>query len=315
MIDEVNTVSPYGIFPKERNLEDLIPRSLVILDKPSGPTSHQVSSWVQDICGMKAGHSGTLDPNVTGVLPMGLGSSVRVIDLLHAASKEYIAAVRFHSSISNDEVSSIVEDFTGEIYQMPPVRSGVKRRMRSRVIHGLEILDHHGQEYLLRVRCQSGTYVRTLCKDMGKVAGTGAHMMELRRTEAGGFTEEQSCSLHDLRDAFEFYKEDDGSWLSDLLLPYESALEIYPKMIIKDTAAGSVLNGADLAVPGILKMDGFYRDDKVVIFSAKGEGLAFGQALFDAQDIVDKQEGLVVRTERVFNPVGEYPRRWKEHKY
>ncbi|MFO8110400.1 MAG: RNA-guided pseudouridylation complex pseudouridine synthase subunit Cbf5 [Thermoplasmata archaeon] len=310
----ISTVSPYGESPQDRSIGDIIPRSLVVIDKPSGPTSHQVSSWTQDICGMKAGHSGTLDPNVTGVIPMGIGHSVRVMDLLHSAPKEYVVAIKFHNNVGKREIASLVEDFTGEIYQMPPLRSGVKRRLRTRIVHEIEILDRADNEYLLRVRCQSGTYVRTLCKDMGKATGTGAHMMELRRTEAGGFVEDDCCTLQDLKDAFEFYEQGDASWLSELLLPYERALKLYPCIKVKDTAAGSILNGADLAAPGILEADHFEKNDQVVLYSTKGEGLAIGDAIYDAPEMIEKEEGLVVQTHRVFQPTGNYPRLWKEHK-
>lgn len=311
---KIGALSPHGDFPGDRSVEEMIPRSLVVIDKPSGPTSHQVSSWVQEMVGMKAGHSGTLDPGVTGVLPMGIGHSVRLMDLLHEAPKEYVAAIKFHGNVKKDEVLSLARDFTGDIYQMPPLRSGVKRRLRVRTIHEIEILEGKGKEYLFRVRCQSGTYVRTLCKDMGKAAGTGAHMMELRRTEAGGFGEKESLILHDIRDAFELYREGDPDVLRSILLPYERALEIYPGIKIKDTAAGSVLNGADLAAPGILEADEFQRGDSVVLYSAKGEGLAFGTAMEDARDIIEKEDGIVVQTHRVFQPTGDYPRLWKEHK-
>ncbi len=312
--DRIDTVSPYGESPQDRALKDMIKRAIVIIDKPSGPTSHQLSAWVQNICGMKAGHSGTLDPNVTGVLPMGIGHSVRVMDLLHAAPKEYIAAVKFHNNISKREVSSLIEEFTGEIYQMPPIRSGVKRRMRKRTVYDMELLDNVQNEYLIRIRCESGTYIRTICKDMGTASGTGAHMMELRRTEAGGFKERDCCTMQDLYDAFEFYRQGDPTWLSSILSPYERALGLYPGIKIKDTAAGSILNGADLAVPGILEMDEFKSGDDVVLYSTKGEGLAYGTALYDPSQIMDMDEGLVIKSERVFKPTGNYPTRWKEHK-
>ncbi len=309
--EKANTFSPWGDIPEERSVEKALRRSLIIVDKPAGPTSHQLSSWVQLLFGMKAGHSGTLDPGVTGVLPFGLGYSVRLVDLLHAAPKEYIAAMRFHGPVKKKSVEKLVQEFTGEIYQMPPVRSGVKRQRRVREIYELEILDFKRQDYLFRVLCQSGTYIRTLCRDMGKCISRGGHMMELRRSSAGGFLEEDSESLTTVRDAWERYKAGDDSFISKMLLPYERALELYPKVVIKDTAAGALLEGADLAAPGIYEMEEFSVGDSVSVMSAKGEGIAFGVALKDAADIVSQEEGLVVRTERVFHPSGEYPRSWK----
>ncbi|MFP3871925.1 MAG: RNA-guided pseudouridylation complex pseudouridine synthase subunit Cbf5 [Candidatus Natronoplasma sp.] len=311
VIDEVDTVSEWGTYPFRRTVEEAIPRSLMIVDKPEGPSSHQVSAWVKKIFEIKAAHSGTLDPNVTGVLPMGLGNTVRVLDLLHSAPKEYVAAMKFHGNVEESEVKEVLEDFMGEIYQIPPLRSGVKRRRRKREIYAIELLDSRRREYLLKVRCESGTYIRTLCKDVGKAMGLGAHMMELRRIEAGGFTEEETVLLQEVRDAYEYYKEGDEENLKDVLLPYERALDIFPKIVVKDTAAGSILNGADLAAPGIVKMDGFSSRDRVAILSVKGEGLAVGEALYNAEEVVEKDEGLIVKTDRVFSPSGEYPRRWK----
>ncbi|MEF8873241.1 MAG: RNA-guided pseudouridylation complex pseudouridine synthase subunit Cbf5 [Candidatus Thermoplasmatota archaeon] len=310
VIDEENTVSKWGEFPSKRPLEEAIPRSLMIIDKPEGPSSHQVSSWVQRIFGRKAGHSGTLDPNVTGVLPVGLGKTVRLLDLLHSAPKEYVAAMKFHANVDKRKVRDILQEFVGKIYQMPPVRSGVKRRKRKREIYSIELLDSRGRDHLLRVKCESGTYVRTLCKDIGNAVGTGAHMMELRRTEAGRFEEKETIFLHDVKDAYEYHREGSEEDLKEVLLPYERALNIFPKVKVKDTAAGSILNGADLAVPGVLEMDEFSNDDKVALVSVKGEGLAVGKALYDAEDVLDKNKGLVVKTDRVFSPTGEYPKTW-----
>lgn len=308
---KVNTVSKWGERPEKRTLEDMIPRSMVVLDKPEGPTSHQVSAWVRELFDEKTAHSGTLDPNATGVLPMGMGMSVRLMDLLHNAPKEYVAAMRFYGKIEVGRLDDILEKFEGTIYQMPPVRAGVKRERRERTIHQIERLDVSGREVLLRVRCESGTYIRTLCKDLGKTMGPGGQMMQLRRMEAGGFTEDDMITLHDLRDAYEYYKDGDEEALRRVLLPYEKALDIFPKIRIKDTAAGAVLNGADLAVPGILEMDDFHGGDTVAVISAKDEGVAIGEALYDAGEILDMEEGLVFESERVFAPSGDYPKRWK----
>ncbi len=309
--DKTNTVSEWGEFPDRRSVADLIPRSLVVIDKPQGPTSHQVSAWVRDIFDEKTGHSGTLDPKVTGVLPMGMGSSVRLLDLLHSVPKEYIAAMRFHGNLENSQLDSILDEFEGDIYQTPPLRAGVKRQRRKKKIFEIEKLDSTGREILLRVRCESGTYIRTLCKDLGKTLGTGGHMMELRRVEAGSFTEEDMIILQDLRDAYEFYREGREEELKDILLPYERALEIFPQIRIKDTAAGAVLNGADLAAPGIIEMEPLSKDDQVALISSKGEGISIGRALYDAEEMVDMEEGLVFKSERVFSPSGDYPKRWK----
>lgn len=311
IIERNNTISRWGMYPNERSVEEALNRSLVIIDKPSGPTSHQVSAWVQDLFDLKAGHSGTLDPKVTGVLPMGLGYSVRVIDLLHNVPKEYIAAMHFHGTVNLKKIEEVLEDFRGDIYQMPPLKSGVKRERRIREIFDIDILDKSDRNYLFFIKCESGTYIRTLCKDIGKSVGTGGHMMDLRRVKSGGFLEDESYILQDVKDALISYREGDESKLKDMLIPYERALEVFPKIEIKDSAAGSILNGADLAVPGILKMEDFKDGEMVSLFSKKGEGVAIGEAVYGAEEIMKRDKGLVVKTDRVFHPVGEYPRRWK----
>ncbi|MFW5946055.1 MAG: RNA-guided pseudouridylation complex pseudouridine synthase subunit Cbf5 [Candidatus Natronoplasma sp.] len=309
--DKANTISKWGEFPSKRSVEVLIPRSLVVIDKPQGPTSHQVSAWVRDIFDEKTGHSGTLDPKVTGMLPMGIGKSVRLLDLLHSVPKEYIAAMRFHGEVDDGKLRAVLDEFEGDIYQVPPLRAGVKRQRRKRKIFRIEKLDSKDREVLLRIRCESGTYIRTLCKDLGKTLGAGAHMMELRRVEAGGFTEDDLVLLQDLRDAYEFYRDGEDEKLKEILMPYEKALDIFPKIRIKDTAAGPVLNGADLAAPGILEMEDFEEDDRIALISSKDEGIAVGKALYDAEKIEQMEEGLVFRSERVFSPSGDYPKRWK----
>ena len=309
--EQDTTVSKWGEYLHERDVKDALKRSLLILDKPDGPTSHQYVTWVKKLFGVKTGHSGTLDPNATGVLPVGLGYSVRVVDLLHVASKEYVAAMRFHSNVGYEDVKRVVEEYKGEVFQMPPVRSSVKRERRKREIYELEILDHKDRDYLLRVRCESGTYIRTLCKDIGKSLGVGGNMTDLRRTKAGGFEEDESYHLQDVKDAYEMWKKGETEGFKDMLIPYEEALRLYPKITVKDTAAGAVLEGAGLAVPGILEMDVFEAGDIVSIFSKKGEGLAVGEAVLDAQEIVEKDKGMAVDTSRVFHPSGKYPKKWK----
>ncbi len=309
--EQDTTVSKWGEYPHERKVEDALKRSLVILDKPDGPTSHQYVTWVKKLFGVKTGHSGTLDPNATGVLPVGLGYSVRVVDLLHVSSKEYVAAMRFHGNVRHEDVKNVVEEYKGEIFQMPPVRSSVKRERRKREIYELEILDHKGRDYLLRVKCESGTYIRTLCKDIGKSIGVGGNMTDLRRTKAGGFEEEESYHLQEVKDAYELWKKDEGDEFRNMLLPYEEALKLYPKITVKDSAAGAVIEGAGLAVPGILKMDEFEAGDTVSVFSKKGEGLAIGVSVLDASDIVEKDHGMAVDNSRVFHPSGKYPKKWK----
>ena len=189
---EAEPTKEYGSDPQNRTIPELIKYGIVNIDKPSGPTSHQVSAYVQGIMHIeKSGHSGTLDPGVTGVLPIALERATRVVQTLLTAGKEYVCLMLLHKEMSEYDIYKLFEEFTGTIRQLPPVRSAVKRQLRSREIYYLEILEiEGGRQVLFKVGCQAGTYIRKLVHDMGLKAGCGAHMAELRRTKAGPFTEE-----------------------------------------------------------------------------------------------------------------------------
>jgi len=308
------TISKFGTVPAERSLEDLFESGVVILDKPSGPTSHQVTAWVRDILGVKkAGHGGTLDPRVTGVLPITLGSASNALRTLLVGGKEYVGVIQFHSEISKKKINEIFNEFTGRIYQLPPVRSAVKRELRIREIYYLEPLEIEKRLVLFKVGCEAGTYIRTLCHDMGDALGIGAHMVELRRTKTGGFTEDEAVTLHDLKDAYEYWKEDvEEEHIRKIVHPSERLLDHIPKIVIKDSAVDAICHGANLALPGVMQLDDdIKKGDMVALISNKNEGIAIGKALLSSKDIFEKDEGLAVNTERVLMPTGTYPKLWK----
>ncbi|HUY01310.1 MAG TPA: RNA-guided pseudouridylation complex pseudouridine synthase subunit Cbf5, partial [Candidatus Deferrimicrobium sp.] len=193
-----------------RTIEELIQSGIVNLDKPSGPTSHEITAWVKKILNIKkAGHSGTLDPKVTGILPTALNTSTKILNHFLTAGKEYICIMHLHDSIPIEKVTSIIKEFEGPIYQRPPLRSSVKRKLRIRKIYYLNIIESAENDILFQVGCEAGTYIRKLCFDIGEALGSGAHMRELRRTRVGPFQEDSTLvTLHDLLDAVAFWKED-----------------------------------------------------------------------------------------------------------
>ena len=307
----------YGKPPEDRTLPERMDNGIIILDKPSGPTSHQVTAWARDILGLaKIGHGGTLDPKVTGVLPLALENSTKAMNLLLESNKEYIGIMRLHKDFDPDRLTGIFHDFTGEIYQIPPVRSAVKRQLRTRTIFDLELIESRDRDILFRVACDAGTYIRTLVNDIGTVLGTGAHMRELRRTRSGQFIEQQAVTLHDIKDAFMYWKEDDDeTQLRELILPLETVLEPLPKLYIRDSAVSAVCHGASLAVPGILRLDpDIAPNKKVAIMTLKGEAVAIGRALVGSQRIMEKKDGLAAEIERVLMPIDVYPKVWKSSK-
>ena len=194
--------SEWGTRPEERSIAERIRLGVAIVDKPGGPTSHQVSAWVRDMFGVpKAGHSGTLDPRVTGVLPVALADATRAVEAVLEGDKEYVGVMQLHQDVDERRVRSMMARFVGEIYQIPPIRSAVKREQRTRHVYDLEPLEVDGRNVLFRVRCESGTYIRTLCADIGDALGVGANMVDLRRTRAATFGEADAHPLNAFRDA------------------------------------------------------------------------------------------------------------------
>ena len=308
------SASDHGIEPDKRDLAHHLRLGMVLVDKPRGPTSHQVSAWVKGIFGLKkAGHSGTLDPNVSGVLPIVFEDGTRALDVLLEGTKEYVAVLRLHGNAQKPRIKEVFAEFLGEIYQTPPVRAAVKRELRIRKIHSLEILEMDGRSVLFKVVCDPGTYIRTLCTDIGEVLGVGGHMLELRRTRSGHFKETQIYRLHELKDAFEIYKETgDETLIRKMILPMERLFDDLPKITIKDSAVDAICHGANVALPGILGVDGkVKRDDLVVILTQKGEAVGLGIAKKKSATLVGGGKGVGVDIKRVFMAPGTYPRLWK----
>ena len=305
--------SPYGRPPEGRTIPELMSCGAINLDKPQGPSSHQVSAWVARMLDIpKAAHGGTLDPRVTGVLPMALGEAVKGLEALLVGGKEYVGVFHLHQDVPEAKLTRVVADFIGEIYQMPPVRSAVKRELRTRTIHALRILEVDHREVLFQVSCQAGTYVRTLSRDIGEALGVGAHMTDLRRTKAADFAEVDAHSLLTLKDALVAWKEDPADLrLRRLLLPMESLLSHLPKVLVKDTAVDALCHGAKLAAPGITAMSrGIPQGSTVAVLTQKGEGIALGRTVLPPEEIARAREGIAVQSYRVLMKPGTYPKLW-----
>tara|TARA_Y100000310_G_C20699785_1_gene828626 strand:- start:4344 stop:5321 length:978 start_codon:yes stop_codon:yes gene_type:complete len=309
LVRQKSTTDPsLGCIPEKRPTEEIITYGVVNLDKPKGPTSHQVSAYTQDILKInKAGHSGTLDPGVTGVLPIALGRATRVVQALLPAGKEYVAIMHLHSEIEEDKLFKTVNSFVGDIKQLPPIKSAVKRQLRTRKIYYLDIMEIEEKDVLFRVGCQAGTYIRKLIHDIGKKLNSGAHMAQLRRTKAGPFDESTLCSLQDLIDAFHYYtKENNDKYLRKLIQPVENAVLHLPKVWISDTTIPSLTHGIDLKIPGIAKLhDNIQKDDLIAIMSLKDELVALGTAKKDSKTMMG-EKGLAIKTDKVFMKQGLY---------
>ena len=271
---------------------------ILIVDKPDGWTSQDVAAKLRGVFHEKRiGHGGTLDPMATGVLPVFTGRATRGVEFFESAEKEYIAGLRLGTvtntqditgevletnpvAATREDVLAALQKCTGEIEQLPPMYSAIKiggqklyelarkgvevaRPPRRITIFELELLDGTGCDYTLRVRCSKGTYVRTLCHDLGRLLGCGACMSSLRRTKAGMFTLAQAITLPQLLD---FAKENDPQ---DLLMPVDALFAQYPPLIVELGQAEKLRHGA--AVTDWHFVPGTYR-----VYSITGEFLLLG---------------------------------------
>lgn len=282
--------------PEEREVDALREFGVLNLDKPPGPSAHQVSGWVRDLLDVeKAAHAGTLDPKVTGCLPVLTGTATRLAPVFLEGLKEYVAVLELHGPAPTD-IETIVSEFEGDLYQKPPKKSAVSRRLRVRTVHELTLLETRDRKALLEIRCESGTYVRKLCHDIGLALGTGAHMGHLRRTSTEPFDDSSLCSLYDLADAIAFAEEGDEEPLRDVLAPAERALVHLPRVTIAPSAAREVAHGAQLYAPGVISAAGDPEEEPLVgCYTPNGAAVCLGRLVGDP----DADSGRVVALERV----------------
>ena len=312
-IDQDVTNNDYGTYYDKRTVKQLLDYGLIILDKPPGPTSHEVVAWVKRILKIpKAGHSGTLDPQVSGVLPLGLGEATKALGVLLLGPKEYHAIARLHSLPTKEKLENVLNQFKGEIYQKPPQRSSVLRRTRTRTIYELEMLEQKERLVLLRVLCEAGTYIRKLCYDMGEILGQGATMIELRRTSVHQFNDKNLVTMHNLADAFALWEENkDDSKLLRLLQPIEHALSEIKSVVIRDSAVDALCHGAQLAIPGILAISqNLKKGDLVAVYTQKGEVVALAETLLTESEIQENTKGYAFQTKRIIMAPNTYPKNW-----
>lgn len=294
--------------PDDRTPVELLTFGVVNLDKPPGPSSHQVSGWLRDSVDEtlsasgaagsleQAAHAGTLDPKVTGCLPLMLGDATRLAQVFLEGAKEYVAVLECHAPVPAD-VESVVSDFEGPIYQKPPRKSAVSRRLRVRELYDLEVLESDDRQVLWRIRCESGTYVRKLCHDLGLALGTGGHMGHLRRTATTPFDDTDLHNTSEFLDALAFWLEDDDeTLLREVVDPAERILEDLPSVMIAESAALEVANGAPVYEPGVLDVDdGIERGSLVACYTPNGSAVCLGEFARTG----DTDHGVAVSLERV----------------
>jgi H/ACA ribonucleoprotein complex subunit 4 len=224
--------------------------------------------------------------------------------------------MRLHFQVPENKVKKVLDDFQGPIYQRPPVRSSVKRRLRTRTIYYIDFLEMDERNVLFKVGCEAGTYIRKLCYDVGEVLGCGAHMQELRRTRVGPFVEDKSLvTLHDISYLFSQWQETkDEEILRKFVYPMEKALELMPKIHVRDSAVDALCHGAHLTAPGVLSLDaGIKIGDTVAVFTQKGEAVTISEAFVSSEKMLKMDHGFVAKTQRVLMPRGMYPKMWRSN--
>jgi H/ACA ribonucleoprotein complex subunit 4 len=254
---------------------------------------------VKEILGIsKAGHVGTLDPNVTGVLPVGLEKATRLADFLHEQGKEYVSLMLLHKQVDRTKIEDVLKEFTGEIFQFPPLRSAVARNLRKRSIYSLKLMEVKDRHVLFKADVESGVYIRTLCRDMGDALLVGANMVELRRTRSGPLNESYLSTLQKLKDAFTLYREGDEKLLSSMIIDPEQVTKDYSRVVVKESAIDAMAHGATIFRKGILEDMG--EGKTVRIMSPKGELLGMGT-----------REAENIKPEVVLVDRDVYPKGWK----
>jgi len=312
--EESETSGKYGSIPEKRPIEKLLEKGFVIVDKPFGPTSNQVSYWVKEELGLrKTGHFGTLDPNATGVLPIGLNRGTRINPVLSKTDKEYVFEAELSEERPKKDVKEALNDFLGVNKQVPPEKSAVKREEREREVYELELLEVKDENVLGRVKCESGFYVRVLIDQLSEELDVDAEMTELRRTQQGPLSEEDVATLQEIVDAYHFYKEDgDEEKLREVINPVERALGNIRKVAIKDSAVNAVANGANLGTRGISKLqDNIEEGETIAITTLKGELVALGTAKMTSEKMFEEND-TAATLKNVYMDSDTYPKRWKQ---
>ena len=251
---------------------------------------------------------------MTGVLPITLEESRKIVQALLYSGKEYVCVMKLHGEVTEEQVKTVLKEFEDTIYQRPPLRASVKRQLRTRRIYYLDFLEMDGRNVLFKVGCEAGTYIRKLCYDIGEVLGCGAHMQELRRTRAGPFVENGDIvTLHDVAYWFmEWQQQKDEKILRKFIQPMEKALTLVPKIYIRDSAVDAVCHGANLTAPGVLSLEtGILSGSMVAVLTLKGEAVALAKTVASTEEIMNMEHGVVAKIERVLMPRGTYPKCWK----
>lgn len=311
--DAAVTDDAIGTYPDQKTIEQRLESGFFLLDKGAGPTSHQVAAWVRDMLELpRLGHGGTLDPFATGVLPLMSGKAMRLTKQILEHDKTYIAVFQFKNDIEQDALDAVMEQLTGRIYNVPPEISAVRVQVRTRKIHDFSLLDQSSKRIVARIRCEAGTYIRTMARDMGLFLDQPVELKELRREDSGRFALEDCVQLHEIADAVWLWKEcNEGEALLRMLHPTEKLLAGLPRIVVKDSAVAALAHGAPLLRPGIVSIPSdLTSGQNVLVTSMKGEAVCFVKVNCDSESITNMEKGEIARPSAVLMNDDVYPRRW-----
>ncbi|NXX98707.1 DKC1 protein, partial [Centropus bengalensis] len=311
------TPLPSGANPLKREISDYIRSGFINLDKPSNPSSHEVVAWIRRILRVeKTGHSGTLDPKVTGCLIVCIERATRLVKSQQSAGKEYVGIVRLHNAIDSEaQLARAIETLTGALFQRPPLIAAVKRQLRVRTIYESKLVEYDPERRLgiFWVSCEAGTYIRTLCVHLGLLLGVGGQMQELRRVRSGILGEKDNMvTMHDVLDAqWQYDNNKDDSYLRRVILPLEKLLTSHKRLVMKDSAVNAICYGAKIMLPGVLRYeDGIELNQEIVVITTKGEAICIAIALMTTAVISTCDHGIVAKIKRVIMERDTYPRKW-----
>lgn len=311
------TPLPFGCSPLSRPLDAYLLYGIINLDKPVNPSSHEVVSWIKRIMKCeKTGHSGTLDPKVSGCLLVCLNRATRLVKAQQTAGKEYVAVVRFHSDVGGAmKVQQGLDQLTGACFQRPPVISAVKRQLRVRTIYEAKMVEYNTKRHMavFWTSCEAGTYIRTMCVHLGLIMGVGSHMQELRRVRSGVLDENKYMStMHDVLDAQHVYDTmRDEKYLRRVVMPLELLLTSYPRIVVKDSTVNAICYGAKLMIPGVLRFEkNLEVGAEIVMMTTKGEAVATGIAQMTSAVVASVDHGCVAIIKRVVMERDTYNMRW-----
>tara|TARA_Y100001970_G_scaffold291665_1_gene429734 strand:+ start:7484 stop:8461 length:978 start_codon:yes stop_codon:yes gene_type:complete len=309
------TDSKSGTDPYSRDIGELLESGIILVNKPRGPTSHQLAAWTRELLGIKRlGHGGTLDPFATGLLTLLCGKATRLTDIVLSGDKTYVGVIRFPRKVDREILDQVLSSLVGKSYNVPPKESAVKVRVRSREFHSIKSLDADPESrvFVIEVSCEAGSYIRTLARDIGLLVGTPCELIELHRTKSGTFDSAMACTMQQLTDAVHVWREHgDDRAIRKLISPIERVLVSLPIVVVKDGAAAAVSHGASLARPGIAKFsEGTKAGSTVLIQSIKGEAVAIAELKVDSEVLPDMESGEVAVPKSVLMAPGTYPQTW-----